>query len=151
MAVVGVVYSMRWSLVYSMQCITAEIYREHQNIHLRRSISYICCKLFPPPASPPRLAGLWCGPLPPFPLQAIVNPDWQDMLVLVQYGTESRSLSAVYRKPMEGGSVPVQDRHITAHVEADRHHIQTVINFCCSFMWASILDSAPPLPQLNLL
>jgi hypothetical protein len=75
------------------------------------------------------------------------------MLVLVQYDSESKqqSISAVYRKRMEGGSVPMQERHITAHVEADRLHIQTVINFCCSFLWASILDSAPPLPQLNLL
>lgn len=86
-------------------------------------------------------------------MQAIVNPEWQDMLVLIQHGSESRqqAISAVYRKAMEGGSVPMQERHITAHVEADRQHIQTVVNFCCSFMWASILDSAPPLPQLNLL
>lgn len=74
------------------------------------------------------------------------------MLVLVQSGAEGRhqGLSAVYRKPMEGG-VPAKDRHITANLEADRHHIETVVNFCCSFMWASVLDAAPPLPQLNLL
>ena len=85
-------------------------------------------------------------------MQAILNPDWQDMLVLVQLNADSKqqAISAVYRKPMEGG-VPVEERLITAHVEADRHHIETVINFCCSFLWASILDSAPPLPQLNLL
>ena len=79
-----------------------------------------------------------------------MNPDWQDMLVLLQHGSEGRhqAISAVYRKPTE---VPQEERHITAHVEADRHHIETVVNFCCSFMWASILDSAPPLPQLNLL
>ena len=74
------------------------------------------------------------------------------MLVLVQSSNDSRhqGLSAVYRKHMEGG-IPLKERHITANLEADRHHIETVVNFCCSFMWASILDAAPPLPQLNLL
>ncbi len=83
----------------------------------------------------------------------MVNADWQDMLVLVHCSNDVRQqgISAVYRKQMEGGGVPLKERHITANVEADRHHIETVVNFCCSFMWASILDTAPPLPHLNLL
>ena len=92
-------------------------------------------------------------PIPPsIYYQAILNPDWQDMLVLVQYSTDNRhqGFSAVYRKPLEGG-VPPKERLISANVEADRHHIETIVNFCCSFMWASTLDIAPPPPQLHLL
>ncbi len=42
-----------------------------------------------------------------------MNPDWQDMLVLFKQDSEDRQhcISAVYRKPMEGG-VPVSQRHI---------------------------------------
>lgn len=81
-----------------------------------------------------------------------MNPDWQDMLVVVQANADQRyqGLSAVYRKAGEG-AIPANKRHITANLEADRQHIETVVNFCCSFMWASIIDAAPPLPQLNLL
>ncbi len=73
------------------------------------------------------------------------------MFVLVQASTDThqhQGFSAVYRKANEGG---VKERHITANLEAERHHIEMVVNFSCSFMWATILDSAPPLPQLNLL
>lgn len=84
---------------------------------------------------------------------AIVNPDWQDMFVLVHCDSEThrQGLSAVYRKAEEGGGVPDKERLITAHLEADRQHIETVVNFCCSFMWATILDAAPPPPTLHLL
>lgn len=85
-------------------------------------------------------------------LQAIINPEWQDMFVLVQSDRDGRQhgFSAVYRKPQEGG-VPLEERPITAHVEADRQHIETVVNFACSFLWASILDTSPPQPHLSLL
>jgi len=84
-------------------------------------------------------------------VQVIINPDWQDMAVLLEWGAGAQqNVAALYRKPTEGG-VPLSQRHINANLEADRHHIETVINFCCSFMWASILDSTPPLPQLHLL
>lgn len=85
-------------------------------------------------------------------LQAIVNPDWQDMIILAQSDRDGRSqgLQAVYRKRQEGERDPKQ-RPITAHVEADRQHIENIVNFCCSFLWASILDSAPPPPHLTLL
>ena len=85
--------------------------------------------------------------------QAIINPDWQDMFVLVQSSQESRGhqgFSAVYRKPQEG-RVPEQERLITANVEADQQHIENIINFACSFMWASILDTTPPQPHITLL
>lgn len=84
--------------------------------------------------------------------QAIINPEWQDMFVLLQSDRDARhqGFSAVYRKPNEGG-VPRDERPITANVEADQQHIETVINFACSFLWASILDSAPPSPQISLL
>ena len=84
--------------------------------------------------------------------QAIINPDWQDMFILVQTDRDQRHnrISALYRKPREGG-VPIKERLITAHVEADRQHIETVVNFACSFLWASILDTSPPQPQLSLL
>ena len=84
--------------------------------------------------------------------QAIVNPEWQDMFVLVQSDRDGRhqGFSAVYRKPREGG-VPLEERPITAHIEADRAHIETVVNFAGSFLWASILDTSPPQPHLNLL
>lgn len=85
--------------------------------------------------------------------QAIINPDWQDMFVLVQSSQDSRGhqgFSAVYRKPQEG-RVPQQERLITANVEADQQHIETIVNFACSFMWASILDSTTPQPHITLL
>jgi hypothetical protein len=85
--------------------------------------------------------------------QAIINPDWQDMFVLIQSSQESRGhqgFSAVYRKAQEG-RVPEQERLITANVEADQQHIETIVNFACSFMWASILDTTPPQPQITLL
>ena len=85
--------------------------------------------------------------------QAIINPDWQDMFVLIQSSQESRGhqgFSAVYRKAQEG-RVPEQERLITANVEADQQHIETIINFACSFMWASILDTTPPQPHITLL
>lgn len=77
------------------------------------------------------------------------------MFVLVQSNQDSRGhhnqgFSAVYRRPQEA-RVPQQERLITANVEADQLHIETVVNFACSFMWASILDTAPPQPHINLL
>ena len=87
-------------------------------------------------------------------LQAVINPDWQDMFVLIQSNQElnrsHQGFSAVYRKPQEG-RVPEQERQITANVEADQQHIETIVNFACSFMWASILDTTPPQPHINLL
>lgn len=87
-------------------------------------------------------------------MQAILNSDWPDMFVLIQLSsdqdTAGQGFSAVYRKPLEGGA-PTMERSITTNLEANRLHIETVVNFCCSFMWASILDTAPPLPQLHFL
>ena len=95
------------------------------------------------------------SPPPPLPSphQAIINPDWQDMFVLIQCNQDSRGhqgFSAVYRKHQEGRD-PKQERLITANVEADQQHIETIVNFACSFMWASILDTTPPQPHINLL
>ena len=84
----------------------------------------------------------------------IINPDWSDMFVLAQSDRDSKSqgLYSVYRKSEEAGStVPQEQRPITAHVEADRQHIENVVNFCCYFLWASMLDSSPPQPNVNLL
>lgn len=75
------------------------------------------------------------------------------MFVLIQSSQESRGhqgFSAVYRKAQEG-RVPEQERLITANVEADQQHIETIVNFACSFMWASILDTTPPQPHITLL
>jgi hypothetical protein len=83
----------------------------------------------------------------------VINPDWADMVVLAQSDRDGKSqgLYAVYRKPKEGSLVPQDQRPLTAHVEADRQHIENVVNFCCCYLWASMLDSTPPQPQLNLL
>ena len=67
-----------------------------------------------------------------------------------QVDKETRSLSCMYRHPKEGG-VSRTERLITANPEAERSHVETVVNFMCSFLWASILDTSPPQPQLNLL
>ena len=82
--------------------------------------------------------------------QAIINPEWQDMFILVVVDRDVKQIASVYRKPNEGG-VPTKERLITANLEAERQHIETVINFVCSFLWASILDTSPPQPHLNLL
>ena len=76
-------------------------------------------------------------------IKAIINPNWQDMLVVVQSDKDGRhqGFYAVYRKPHEGG-VPLKERTITAHVEADRQHVETVLNFTCSFLWANIADAS---------
>lgn len=65
------------------------------------------------------------------------------MFVMVRLDRDGRhqGFSAVYRKPQEGG-VPLEERKITAHVEAERQHIEAVVNFTCSFLWASILDTS---------
>ncbi len=68
----------------------------------------------------------------------------------MQIDKDSRSIYCMYRHPKEGG-VPSVERRITANPEAERCHIETIVNFMCSFMWASIIDSTPPQPQLNLL
>ena len=83
----------------------------------------------------------------------MVNPDWADMVILAQSNRDEKTqgLHAVYRKPQEGGAVPLEQRPITAHVEADQQHIESIVNFCCSFLWASMLDSTPPQPHLTLL
>jgi hypothetical protein len=83
----------------------------------------------------------------------IINPDWSDMVVLAQSDRDGKTqgLYSVYRKPREGSAVPADQRPITAHVEADRQHIENVVNFCCCYLWASMLDSSPPQPKLNLL
>jgi len=76
------------------------------------------------------------------------------MAVLLRSDVDSHrhaGLSAIYRKDKERGSAPEPERAITTHLEADRQHIETVVNFCCSFLWATILDSAPPPPTLQFL
>ena len=85
--------------------------------------------------------------------QVIINPDWSDMVILAQSDRDGKSqgLYAVYRKPQEGSAVPLEQRPITAHVEADRQHIENIVNFSCCYLWASMLDSTPPQPHINLL
>ena len=75
------------------------------------------------------------------------------MVVLAQSDRDGKTqgLYGMYRKPNEGSLVSLDQRPITAHVEADRQHIESLVNFCCSYLWASMLDSTPPQPQLNLL
>ncbi len=67
-----------------------------------------------------------------------------------QVEKETRNIYCMYRHPKEGG-VPRVERLLTANPEAEREHIETVVNFMCSFLWASIVDASPPQPQLNLL
>lgn len=75
------------------------------------------------------------------------------MVVMAQSDRDGKSqgLYSVYRKPTEGSAVPHDQRPITAHVEADRQHIENIVNFCCCYLWASMLDSNPPQPHINLL
>ena len=75
-------------------------------------------------------------------LQAIINPEWPDMFVMIQADREAhqQGICAVYRKPQEGG-VPLKERLISANVEGDRQHIETVVNFACSFLWANLVDN----------
>ena len=83
----------------------------------------------------------------------MINPDWSDMVILAQLDRDGKTqgLYAMYRKPSEGSQVPLAERPITAHVEADRQHIECIVNFCCCYLWASMLDSTPPQPELHLL
>ena len=87
-------------------------------------------------------------------IQVLINPDWSDMVILAQSDRDGKSqgLYSVYRKPQEGGTVPQEQRPITAHIEADRQHIENIVNFCCCFLWSSMLDSStPPQPHISLL
>ena len=49
---------------------------------------------------------------------------------------------SVYRNPKEGG-VPLEERKLTACIEADHQHISSVVNFVACFLWTSILNDIP--------
>lgn len=74
----------------------------------------------------------------------MINPDWQDMFVLLISGDNSheQGFYCVYRNPQEG-AILQQERKITAHIEADHQHVAAVVNLACSWIWCDIISNAP--------